>query len=517
MTRRTRSYWTRVGWPKVPSHIRSRRRSLDTGTVAVEVCDELRWREREIDAIRGVLSQEELQLLYRRLAHETRYTLEAAHGGTFWHTAFVDGRPVMCQIHLTPDVFEQQVYAVIKPLEPFRPEQAFGAVGTAFLDHTPDVVVLSRAEPSLAPGPTVIYVNASFSRVTGFRAEDIVGKTPRILQGTATSGEARARIREKLERWEQVFEQMINYRQDGSEFLVDLNICPICSPSGWYTYWLSLQREVTQEVEERRRREERNKLEAIGTLASGIAHEINTPAQYVQENLRFVAEGAATLARYAQAASARQEAVDGDDLAYLAQEVPAACAEALDGLDRITRTVAAMRTLTHPGRVEHALVTVAKLMDDAITLTRGFWSPVCELIVDRDREVDRLHCDGHAITQCLVNLIVNAAQAIAAGARAGRPLGRIEVTAMRDGDEMVIAVEDNGPGVPDHIGNQVFDAFFTTKPIGEGTGQGLALAREIVEQRHLGKLLLEPVTHGDTGARFVMRLPAGRAVDELLP
>lgn len=484
---------------------------FDVGTAATAVCDALHWREREIDALREALGEDEMQLLYRRLAHETGYALTSGQPNSFWHTGFVQETPVMCQIHLTPDAAERRVYAVVRPPQPFRAAQAFGEVGIAFLENTNDVVLLARAEPSLAPGPTVVYVNSSFTRVTGYLAQDIVGRTPRLLQGPGTSREARARIRDRLQRWEQVVERLVNYRPDGSEFVVELNICPISSSSGWYTFWLSVQREVTAELEEQRRLEERGRLEAIGTLAAGIAHEINTPAQYVQESVRFVAEGAVTLAEAARGSAAdgigKASQLDAAEIAYLAAEVPAACEEALDGMARITRTVAAMRNLTHPGGGEYGRADIAALIDDAVTLTRGVWRPVADLHQTVGSEIGEICCDGHAITQCLVNLLVNAAQAIAAGARAGTPLGRIDLAAWREQSELVIAVEDNGPGVPEALRSRIFEPFFTTKAVGEGTGQGLALVRAIVEDRHLGRVALVPAQGPHGGARFEMRLP----------
>ncbi|MEO0973068.1 MAG: ATP-binding protein [Pseudomonadota bacterium] len=491
--------------------VRSAADVAEPSVLAEEVSEHLYWGPSEIDAIRERLSAEELALFHKRLAHETRYALGSDQRVEFRHTAFIGYQPQICRVTLVPGDDDGRVYASIQALEPFSTAKAFGEVGTAFLENTGDTILLARAEPTRYPGPHVVYVNESFSRMTGIRSEDILGRTPRLLHGKNTSDEVRARIVQKLSRWEQVIEEVVNYRADGSEFIAELNICPIRAPSGWYSFWLSVQREVTETVNARYAAEQRSKLEAVGTLAAGIAHEINTPAQYVQENLRFISVGVEQLASHAskRCEKATSEAAgEDDDLAYLSQEVPQACREALDGLERITKTVAAMGMLMHPGTAQLEENSVARMVDDAITLSRGKWRPVAQMHPRVDERVDTLWCDGQAITQCLVSLIVNSSQALAAHQQddgEGEACGAIEVIVECDASDVVLTVQDNGPGIPPELRLRIFEPFFTTKKAGEGTGQGLALVREIVEDRHLGKLELATADGG--GACFVMRIP----------
>ncbi|MEO0423078.1 MAG: ATP-binding protein [Pseudomonadota bacterium] len=249
-----------------------------------------------------------------------------------------------------------------------------------------------------------------------------------------------------------------------------------------------------------RKSQERAKLEAIGALATGIVHEINTPTQYVEDNLRFLAEGIHELLS-ATVENDGGQGVSQADLEALAVDLRGACMDAIDGIGRIARIVSAMRNLSHPGQEGFRSVPAATLIGDALTMTRGQWKHAAEVLDEVDEGLE-LMCDSQSITQCLVNFIVNAVQAVR---EAGHVTGRIRVLAQRQGDTAVLAVEDNGPGVVPELRAKVFEPFFTTKSVGVGTGQGLALVRQIVEQGHGGEVRLEDAPTG--GARFSLHLP----------
>ncbi|MEM9388011.1 MAG: HAMP domain-containing sensor histidine kinase [Pseudomonadota bacterium] len=241
-------------------------------------------------------------------------------------------------------------------------------------------------------------------------------------------------------------------------------------------------------------------MEAIGALAAGIVHEINTPTQYVEDNLRFLADGIHELLSATIENDGRHEATPAE-LQTLAADLRDACMDAIDGIGRIARIVGAMRNLSHPGQESFSSVAASALVDDAMTMTRGQWKHAA-LVIDEVDDGLELFCDSQAITQCLVNFIVNATQAVR---EADHVSGRIRVIAERRGDTAVLAVEDNGPGVPQELQAKIFEPFFTTKAVGMGTGQGLALVRQIVEQGHGGEVRLEDVTGG--GARFALHVP----------
>jgi signal transduction histidine kinase len=257
------------------------------------------------------------------------------------------------------------------------------------------------------------------------------------------------------------------------------------------------------EIAERERVESQlliaQKLESLGQLAAGVAHEINTPTQYVSDNVAFVA------AAWRDVVSLVERG-DGDrvDFEYLREEVPAALEQAAYGLQQISKIVAAMRDLSHPGGDSLQPADLNKAIESTALVARNEWKYRAELTLDLDASLPSVPCDVSAVNQVILNLIVNAAQAIAE-ARPPGELGHIAITTRRLAEHAEISVEDDGPGVPEEIKDRIFDPFFTTKDVGVGTGQGLSIAHRVIAGLHGGTLTLEPAVSGH-GARFVIRL-----------
>lgn len=256
------------------------------------------------------------------------------------------------------------------------------------------------------------------------------------------------------------------------------------------------------------------KLEAIGQLAAGIAHEINTPVQYAIHNVEFLADIwrdlVPLLDDYERAASglaleperARRNWTDVS-AERLRTEVPAALRGASAGLKQISKIVLAIKNFSHPGTETFLPADLNSAVENMVTVASNEWKSVAEIELDLDSSLPSVPCDLSGFHQVILNLVVNAAQAIAAQ---GRPApGRIRIVTRRLAEEAEVAVEDDGPGVPAEIRHRIFDPFFTTKEVGKGTGQGLAIAHRIVHGQHGGTLTVEDAALG--GARFVMRLP----------
>jgi two-component system NtrC family sensor kinase len=254
------------------------------------------------------------------------------------------------------------------------------------------------------------------------------------------------------------------------------------------------------------------RLEAIGQLAAGIAHEINNPLQYVGDHLEFVTDSSADLLALvgrldacisshcgAPLAIDAREVFDAIDLPYLSRELPGALDAIQGGIQRITSIVRAMKELAHPGTRDPRVADINRALESALEISATSYRAVAELEKNLS-PLPPVTCFVAELGQVFLNLIVNAAHAME-----GRVRGKLIVTSAVDGDCVTISIGDTGSGIPLEIQQRIFDPFFTTKAIGRGTGQGLAIARAIVVDHHGGSLSFD--TQTDQGTTFKIRIP----------
>jgi PAS domain S-box-containing protein len=271
-----------------------------------------------------------------------------------------------------------------------------------------------------------------------------------------------------------------------------------------------------------------SKLASVGQLAAGIAHEINTPTQYIGDNLRFLDEAhrdiAVVLDTYRKLALAASKAgvlgervaevaaaVEVADLEYLLAEIPAATDQSIDGVERVARIVLAMKEFSHPGSKDKTATDLNRAIENTLMVCRNEWKHVADVDTDLDPALPPVICLPDELNQVFLNLIVNAAHAIGeAGGEAGEGggangKGRISIATRGDDGWAEIRISDTGGGIPDEIGEHIFDPFFTTKEVGKGTGQGLSICRDVVVKKHGGRIFFETVP--GKGTAFVVRLP----------
>jgi signal transduction histidine kinase len=265
------------------------------------------------------------------------------------------------------------------------------------------------------------------------------------------------------------------------------------------------------------------KMKAIGQLAAGIAHEINTPTQYIGDNARFLQNAFHDISNLLDAYDHLLKAVQNDavtdnvlrevserlhdaDLGYLNAEIPLAIRQSLEGVEHVASIVGAMKEFSHPGTEQKQAVDLNHVIEGAIVLCRNEWKYVARLDTDFDAELPQVYCLSSDINRVIVNLVINAAHAIAEASPHGDDFRRaITIRTRRDGDWAEIRVEDTGCGIPEEIHGRVFEPFFTTKDVGQGTGQGLSIVHAIVVEKHGGTVHFE--TKMNEGTTFIVRLP----------
>jgi two-component system NtrC family sensor kinase len=265
------------------------------------------------------------------------------------------------------------------------------------------------------------------------------------------------------------------------------------------------------------------RLEAIGQLAAGIAHEINTPTQYVSDNTRFLRDAFSDLVKVMESyGRLLQECrgghidpaliadVDGAiataDLEYLSSEIPNAIRQSLEGLDRVATIVRAMKEFSHPGGEDKQTIDLNHAIENTVTVCRNEWKYVAEMALDLDSTLPLVPCLPGDFNQVILNLIVNAAHAIADAINGDEThKGTISISTRHDGGWAEIRIGDTGTGIPEKHRPKIFTPFFTTKEVGRGTGQGLAICRSVVVGKHGGTIDFE--TELGKGTVFIIRLP----------
>ena len=283
---------------------------------------------------------------------------------------------------------------------------------------------------------------------------------------------------------------------------------------------------VFRDITEQRRMEEQaalsQKMESIGQLAAGIAHEINTPMQYIGDNTKFMEDSFKSMLDYVESFKKSVTAMEKErtfaamdrlkdledeyDVDYLVEEVPKAIEQTLEGIERVSKLVLAMKEFSHPGKKEKAFADINKAIDNTVIISKNEWKYVANLRTDLDQRLPLIYCDIDQINQVVLNMIVNAAQAISEVVEEGTSQkGEILITTQIQEKYLQIIISDTGAGIPESASNKIFDPFFTTKEVGKGTGQGLAIAHDIIVNKHKGSIYVD--SEMGKGTKFTISLP----------
>ena len=385
---------------------------------------------------------------------------------------------------------------------------------SAAVEQSPASIVITD------PLGNITYVNRKFSECTGYSFAEAMGKNPRILKSGNSASETYKALWETILKGKEWRGEFQNKKKNGEFFWESAAISPIVDQAGNIIHILAVKEDTTQRRQMESDLRQAQKLEGIGQLAAGIAHEINTPTQFVTDNLTFLQESWETTTKLVEMyrtavrehlqgispAMAAQiaEAERTGDLEFIAEEVPRAIAQGLDGARRVANIVRAMKEFSHPDSAEKTETDLNRGVASTITVARNEWKYVAEMVTEFDDALPPVVCYPGEINQVILNLIVNAAHSIKERVKDGQK-GVITVCTRLHGQFAEIAITDTGMGIPAEIQARIYEPFFTTKEVGKGTGQGLAFAYSVIIKKHRGKLWFE--TEVGRGTTFFIQLP----------
>jgi PAS domain S-box-containing protein len=384
------------------------------------------------------------------------------------------------------------------------------------LEQSPVSVLIMDAKGNID------YVNRKFTEVTGYSFDEVKGRHASDLRTDASLCETFKELLNTVGSGKGWNGELRNNRKDGSFFWERVSIAPVFAiDESTTTHIVSFNEDITAQREIESQLHQAQKMEAIGQLAAGIAHEINTPTQFVSDSIFFLRDAFTSMLevlavqRRAIAITSNtpssqsvlaevQAAEEKADVDYVTTNAPQAFESSLDGLKRIGSIVRAMKEFSHPDNNEMALADLNAAIANTLTIARNEYKYVADVETDF-AELPPIRCHIGALNQVFLNLLVNAAHAIGDATEKRGKRGVICVRTRLEPGHVRIEIEDTGSGIPEAVRGRIFEPFFTTKEVGKGTGQGLTLAHGIVVKRHKGTLTFE--SEEGKGTTFFVRLP----------
>ncbi len=314
----------------------------------------------------------------------------------------------------------------------------------------------------------------------------------------------------------------IFWHRNGASFSADYIVCPTRDDQNEITGAVLTFRNLTEQKIQEAKRIHSMKLESIGELSAGIAHEINTPIQFIGNNISFLQDSFADMLQLLESYAELREAVAGTekygeliskidqaaknaDMEYLLEEGPKAFEQTQHGVDRVTKLVLGLKGFARSGEGDKkGPADINEIVRNTLNVCQNAYKYVAELKLDL-ADLPSIPVFAGDIGQVLVNLVVNAAHAIEEKRESSDPLGTIHISSRKDAKGIYISVSDTGGGIPEGLKERIFDPFFTTKEVGRGSGQGLAISRTIIHDRHNGELSFESTV--GKGTTFTIYLP----------
>lgn len=312
-------------------------------------------------------------------------------------------------------------------------------------------------------------------------------------------------------------------KQDGSFFPIEVNFSKISIASQTQSIFNCVVRDITHRVQLEDQLRQSQKLESIGQLSAGIAHEINTPTQYIADNTMFlntafdscikIINGTKVIIDKDISEITLKELEDmrsiysENDMEFIVNEIPLAISQSIEGLERVTKIIGAMKSFSHSSQGEMSEVDITEAINSTVTVSRSEWRYIANLSTDYSEHLPKIKCIRDEFNQVILNFIVNAAHAIEERyGKQSEQLGNIKIAVSLEQDKVQISIRDDGIGMSNEVKNRIFDPFFTTKEVGKGTGQGLSMAYSVIVDKHNGSIDVE--SELNVGTQFNILVPA---------
>lgn len=453
---------------------------------------------------------------------------DVTYEGEIWHTR-KDGTTfptfMSCTRMVDEDDNSVDIVAVARDITERKRVAEEHTRLASIIDQAAEIIIITDLDGNIE------YVNQAFEIVTDYKSDEIIGINYGTLANGTHKGIFDKEILSTLKQGVAWSGQLVHRKKNGKLYDEEVSVLPIKDPSGAIINYVSIGRDVTEQLSLERQLRQAQKLESIGQLSAGIAHEINTPMQYVGDNTEFLSFSIKKILdltkKYgdlfqsvrdgeikADKVKIVEEALQDTNIEQISTMVDDAIKESLEGISRVVEIVKAMKDFSHMGSGEKKTIDINKAIKSTITIARNEWKYVSELETDFDSSIPGVNCIPGEMNQVILNLITNAAHAI--GKHLGdksAEKGLIKISTRLDGDWVEIRCSDTGTGIPVKIQDRIFDPFFTTKEVGKGTGQGLSIAHSVITEKHAGTITFE--TEQGRGTCFIVRLPLKSDEDEL--
>ena len=371
-----------------------------------------------------------------------------------------------------------------------------------------------------------IYVNRGAINQVKYTFEELLNMTPLDIKPDFSKENFRKFIAPLLSGEKDSITYTTNHKaKDGQLIPVEVFLQYVSSKNLGGRF-VAIVRDITRRIEETQKKESlqaqllhAQKLESVGQLAAGIAHEINTPTQFIGTNINFLDEVFDDLAIFVEqmqqladnsSKNVREtidQAIETMDWEYLAEEIPQAIRQSREGVKRVSSIVLAMKEFSHPGSREKEPKDLNKIIETTVTVARNEWKYVAEVEFDLDPDLPLLPLLSDEMGQVILNMIINAAHAI--GEKLGETpeggKGTITIATRKKDNHVELRIRDTGTGIPEEAQPRIFDPFYTTKKVGKGTGQGLAISHDVITEKHGGSIHF--TTEIGKGTQFIIKLP----------